>query len=95
MDLIHLSDGVLAAGRDVRWTDDDRSPEIRFQALNAEHETPAVQIEDVARSSVSVFLPLCLDEGWIDEQRTLLQQVRREWPSEVVSTSPGAYEWRR
>ncbi|MFC9757084.1 DUF5959 family protein [Streptomyces sp. NPDC056921] len=87
--------GVLATGGDVCWRDDDRSPEIRVQALNEKHETPAVHVEDVARSSISVFLPLCLEEGWIDDQRKLLQLVRREWPSEVLETSPGAYEWRR
>ncbi|WP_240925158.1 DUF5959 family protein [Streptomyces sp. 196(2019)] len=86
---------VLAAGGDVCWIDDDRSPEIRVQALNKQHETPAVHVEDVARSSISVFVPLCLEDGWIDDQRNLLQLAQREWPSEVLQTSPGAYEWRR
>ncbi|MFG3589478.1 DUF5959 family protein [Streptomyces sp. NPDC047990] len=57
-----------------------------------EHETPAVHVGDVARSLISVFLPLCLEDGWIDDQRRLLQLVRREWPSEVLQTTPGAYE---
>lgn len=86
---------VLATGRDVCWMDGDRSPEIRLQALDEEHGTPAVHVEDVARSSISVFLPLSLEDGWIDGQRKLLRLVRREWPSEVLRTSPGAYEWRR
>lgn len=86
---------TLAAGDDVCWTDDDRSPEIQMQALNDEHGTAAVRIEDATGSGVSVFLPLCLEEGWISDQRRLLEQVRREWPSEVLQTSPGAYEWRR
>ncbi|WP_244258388.1 DUF5959 family protein [Streptomyces sp. Tu 2975] len=86
---------VLATGRDVCWMDNNRSPEIRVQAFNEEHETPAVSVEDVARSGISVFLPLCLEAGWIDDQRQLLQMVRRQWPSEVLQTSPGAYEWRR
>ncbi|MFC8262441.1 DUF5959 family protein [Streptomyces sp. NPDC057291] len=46
-------------------------------------------------SGASVFLPVCLEEGWIDHQRKLLQRVRREWPRKVQQTSPGAYEWRR
>ncbi|MFL3866642.1 DUF5959 family protein [Streptomyces griseobrunneus] len=86
---------VSAAGGDVCWIDDDRSPEIRVQALNKQHETPAVHVEDVARSSISVFVPLCLEDGRIDDQRNLLQLAQREWPSEVLQTSPGAYEWRR
>ncbi|WP_030689626.1 DUF5959 family protein [Streptomyces globisporus] len=86
---------VLAAGGDARWMDDGRSPEIRIQPFDREHETAVVHIEDVARSDISVVLPLCLEDGWIDDQRKLLQLVRREWPSEVLQTSPGAYEWRR
>ncbi|MET8517411.1 DUF5959 family protein [Streptomyces sp. NPDC005077] len=86
---------MLAAGHDVCWIDDDRSPEIRVQALDEEQETLAVQVEDITGSGSSVFLPVCLEEGWIDDQRKLLQRVRREWPREVQQTSPGAYEWRR
>ncbi|MEU5764430.1 DUF5959 family protein [Streptomyces asoensis] len=85
---------TLASGGDVCWTDDDRSPEIQIQALNEEHGTAAVRVEDAAGSGASVFLPLCLEEGWPNDQRRLLEQVRLEWPSEV-QTSPGAYEWRR
>jgi hypothetical protein len=36
-----------------------------------------------------------LEDGWIDEQRRLLELVRKEWPSEVLESSPGVYEWRR
>jgi hypothetical protein len=36
-----------------------------------------------------------LEEGWIDEQRRLLGRVLKEWPSEVLQSSPGVYEWRR
>ena len=85
---------ALATGRDVCWMDDDRSPAIRLQSFDEEHETPAVHVEDVSRSSISVFLPLALEDGWIDDRRKLLQTVRREWPSEVLQTSPGTYEWR-
>ncbi|MFE9742996.1 hypothetical protein [Streptomyces sp. NPDC006477] len=42
-----------------------------------------------------MFLPVCLEKGWIDDQRRLLEQVRREWPREVQMTSSMAYEWRR
>jgi hypothetical protein len=86
---------ALAAGRDACWRDDDRSPGIRLRALDEEHGTPAVRIEDAAGSGTSLFLPLCLEDGWIDDQRKLLRRVRREWPSEVLRTSPGAYAWRR
>ncbi|MER7000642.1 DUF5959 family protein [Streptomyces sp. NPDC000410] len=86
---------LLAAGQDICWRDDDHSPEIRIQPCNEEHETAAVRVEDLGSSCVSVFLPMTLDEGWIDEQRKLLGLVRKEWPSEVLQPAPGVYEWRR
>ncbi|GAX58693.1 DUF5959 family protein [Streptomyces olivochromogenes] len=86
---------LLAAGEDICWRDDDHSPEIRIQPYNEEHETAAVRVEDLGGSCVSVFLPMSLEEGWIDEQRRLLVLVRKEWPSEVLQSSPGVYEWRR
>ncbi|MFF3263790.1 DUF5959 family protein [Streptomyces sp. NPDC002932] len=85
----------LSAGQDICWRDDDHSPEIRIQPYNEEHETVAVRVEDLGRSCVSVFVPLCLEEGWIDEQRRLLVHVRQEWPSEVLEFPWGVYEWRR
>ncbi|MFH8519994.1 DUF5959 family protein [Streptomyces gelaticus] len=85
----------LSAGQDICWRDDDHSPEIRIQPYNEEHETVAARVEDLGSSCVSVFIPLCLEEGWIDEQRRLLAQVRQEWPSEVLESSWGLYEWRR
>jgi hypothetical protein len=86
---------LLAAGQDICWRDDDHSPQIKIQPYNEEHETVAVRVEDLGSSCVSVFLPMSLEEGWIDEQRKLLEQVLQEWPSEVLESSPGAYEWRR
>ncbi|MGW2335879.1 DUF5959 family protein [Streptomyces sp. NPDC001685] len=96
-DLEHWSRALdlLAAGQDICWRDDDHSPEIRIQPHNEEHETPAVYVEDPGRSCVSVFLPMNLEEDWIDEQRRLLGRVMKEWPSEVLQSSPGVYEWRR
>ncbi|MEU3892118.1 DUF5959 family protein [Streptomyces sp. NPDC029041] len=78
-----------------RWRNDGHSPEIRIQPYHEEHGTPAVQVEDPGRSCVSVFLPMNLEEGWIDEQRRLFGRVLKEWPSEVLQSSPGVYEWRR
>ncbi|MEV6333072.1 DUF5959 family protein [Streptomyces sp. NPDC051909] len=86
---------LLAAGQDICWRDVDHSPEIKIQPYNEEHETVAVRVEDLGSSCVSVFLPMSLEEGWIDEQRKLLGQVLQEWPSEVLESSPGVYEWRR
>ncbi|MFF5365064.1 DUF5959 family protein [Streptomyces scabiei] len=67
----------------VCWTDDDRSPEIKGQALDEEHGPAAVHVEDATGSGRSVLLALCLEQGWTSDQRRLLEQVRREWPSEV------------
>jgi hypothetical protein len=93
-DWYHALD-LLAAGQDICWRDDDSSPEIRIQPHNAEHETTAVRVEAMSSSCVSVFLPMRLEEGWINEQRRLLGLVRKEWPSEILQSSPGVHEWRR
>jgi hypothetical protein len=85
----------LAAGREICWRDDFHSPEIRIRPHDDVHGTPAVRVEDPSSSCVSVFLPMNLEEGWIDEQRGLLDRVVREWPSEVLRSPPGVYEWRR
>ncbi|MFB6827271.1 DUF5959 family protein [Streptomyces virginiae] len=86
---------ALAAGQDICWRDDDHSPEIRIDPNDAEHDCVAVRVEDLGQSCVSIFLPVCLEDGWIDRQRSLLDLVRKEWPSEVLESSPGVYAWRR
>ncbi|MFE5862265.1 DUF5959 family protein [Streptomyces virginiae] len=86
---------ALAAGQNVCWRGDDHSPEIRIEPHDEEHECVAVRIEDLGRSCVSVVLPVGLEEGWIDRQRSLLDRVREQWPSEVLESSPGVYAWRR
>ncbi|MEV7416346.1 DUF5959 family protein [Streptomyces sp. NPDC089919] len=85
----------LADGQEICWKDDDHSPEIRIHPHDEEQGTVAVRVEDLGASCVSVYIPLALEEGWIDEQRRLLGQVRQEWPSEVLQSSWGVYEWRR
>ncbi|MFF4342544.1 DUF5959 family protein [Kitasatospora sp. NPDC001540] len=68
---------------------------MRVRPFDEEHGAPTVLVEDLGRSCVSVLLPLSLGAGWIDEQRRLLAQVRRAWPSEVHRPAPGVHEWRR
>ncbi|MEU9206328.1 DUF5959 family protein [Streptomyces sp. NPDC048332] len=86
---------LLAAGQDICWRGDGHSPEIRIQPHNEEHGIPAVHVEGPGSSCVSVFLPMNLEKGWMDEQRRLLGRVLKEWPSEVQQSSPDVYEWRR
>ncbi|WP_033224239.1 DUF5959 family protein [Streptomyces virginiae] len=86
---------ALAAGQNLCWRDDDHSPEIRIEPHDEEHECIAVRIEDLGQSCVSVVLAVGLEEGWIDRQRSLLDRVRRQWPSEALESSPGVYAWRR
>ena len=44
---------------------------------------------------MSVRVPVELPPGWIAQQRECLTKVREAYPSEVVETSPNAFEWRR
>jgi hypothetical protein len=48
-------------------------------------------VSDPARSGMSVQIPVTVDE---DANRERLAAVRRAYPREVVSSSPGAYAWR-
>lgn len=81
----------LAAGRDVSWMG-DRAPEIRIR-LEGERGCPDVIVDDVPGSMATVTVPVALEEGWIDDQRRRLGEVRRRWPREVVEPSFGVYEW--
>ncbi|MEU9339461.1 DUF5959 family protein [Streptomyces sp. NPDC048290] len=85
----------LAAGQEICWKDNDHSPEIRIQPHDEDHGSAVVRVEDLGASSASVSLPIKLDDGWIDQQRRLLELVRHQWPSEVLEISAGAYQWRR
>ncbi|MBV6696616.1 DUF5959 family protein [Kitasatospora aureofaciens] len=86
---------ALGAGRDIEWLDLGNGPVIRIEAFNEEQETPVVTIEDGWASCTTAVVPLDLADGWVDEQRRLLDDVVRIWPSETRQTAPGVYEWRR
>ncbi|MFF9115569.1 DUF5959 family protein [Streptomyces massasporeus] len=81
----------LAAGQDIRWMG-GRAPEIRVQ-LEGERGCPEVIVDDVPSSMATVTVPVALEEGWIDDQRRRLDEVRRLWPREVVEPSFGVFEW--
>jgi hypothetical protein len=84
---------ALAAGQDIRWMG-DRAPELRIE-LGDEPGVLEIVVEDEPQSMTMVRVPLVLPAGWIDDQRVLLREIRRVWPSEVVETSPNAYQWRQ
>lgn len=86
---------ALAAGQNVEWLDTGNGPVIRVELPNDNCDVPAVLVEDAPSSGTSATIPIALDDGWIEEQREHLREVVRTWPSEVLKTSPGAYEWRR
>ncbi|MFD5514745.1 DUF5959 family protein [Streptomyces sp. NPDC127066] len=84
----------LAAGRNAVWTDDGRTPEIRFE-LSGRNGTAVIVVADTAVSGTSVRVPVRLADGWAEQHHERLQCVRAAWPQEVVETSLGVYEWRR
>ncbi|MEU6280833.1 DUF5959 family protein [Streptomyces sp. NPDC047028] len=85
---------ALGAGRDAEWLDLGNGPVIRIELPGDDRNYPSVLVEDGSGSCASATIPLALDDGWVEEQRTHLHEVMRAWPSEVLQTSPGAYEWR-
>lgn len=48
-------------------------------------------IEDPDR--LTTILGIRPEGDWVREHQAALLQVRQTWPSEVVETAPGAYEW--
>ncbi|MFH9861933.1 DUF5959 family protein [Streptomyces sp. NPDC017202] len=80
-----------AAGQDTSWMG-GRAPEIRIR-LDGERGCPDVIVDDVPGSMATVTVPVALGEGWVDDQRRRLDEVRRRWPREVVEPSFGVYQW--
>ncbi|MEV5081035.1 DUF5959 family protein, partial [Streptomyces sp. NPDC056159] len=53
----------------------------------------SVTVEDPDR--LTTLLGIRPEENWVHEHQERLQRVRHAWPSEVITTAPGAYEWSR
>ncbi|WP_062641935.1 DUF5959 family protein [Streptomyces maremycinicus] len=64
---------------------------LRLDLLVHEEGRLSVSIHDPDR--LTTVLGIRPEGDWIDVHRQRLEQVRRAWPSEVVETSPMAYEW--
>ncbi|MEV8047182.1 DUF5959 family protein [Streptomyces griseoluteus] len=51
----------------------------------------SVTVEDPDR--LTAVLGIRPDENWVHQHQEDLQRVRQTWPSEVIETAPGAYQW--
>ncbi|MFJ3762785.1 DUF5959 family protein [Streptomyces sp. NPDC090080] len=51
----------------------------------------SVAVEDPDR--LTTLLGIRPEESWVDRHQERLKEVRQTWPSEVIKTAPGAYEW--
>lgn len=51
----------------------------------------SVTVDDPDR--LTTVLGIRPQENWIDEHRERLEQVRQNWPGEVIETAPMTYEW--
>ncbi|MGW0844528.1 DUF5959 family protein [Streptomyces sp. NPDC002787] len=85
----------LENGQNAEWLDTGNGPTIRIECAESDHHDTTVFIEDTSGSYATAILPIALNPGWIQEQRTLLVEGMKTWPMEVVETSPGCYEWKR
>ncbi|MFI5618664.1 DUF5959 family protein [Streptomyces sp. NPDC051567] len=85
----------LAEGQEIEWLDNGNGPVVRIEFQEGDTGVPVVFVEDTSASGTVATIPMVLDEGWVEEQREHLRETLRTWPSEVLKTSPGAYEWRR
>ncbi|KUN09381.1 hypothetical protein AQI95_06110 [Streptomyces yokosukanensis] len=67
----------------------DRGPNLDIHM----HEDGRLSILVNDPDRLTAALGIRPQEEWIAEHRGRLEQVRLAWPSEVVETAPGAYEW--
>ncbi|MFF2522605.1 DUF5959 family protein [Streptomyces liangshanensis] len=84
----------LDRGQDAGWLDQGNGPVVRFEFSDDDRDCPTVLVEDASASGAYVGVPVALEGEWVEEQREHLREVERAWPSEVLVTAPGAYEWR-
>ncbi|MEY9861004.1 hypothetical protein ABH935_006642 [Catenulispora sp. GAS73] len=80
---------LLADDEPVSWLG-DRCPEIEIGPGDGTGFWRAT-VSDPAQSGVIVQIPITIDEA---DSHSRLEDLRRAYPSEVVATSPGAYQWR-
>lgn len=90
--------GVLAAlreGRPATWLDQGNGPVVAFDFPDGLGGDTVIAVEDATGSGAVATLPLGLEGDWVDEQVELLGEVRRQWPSEVLESSYGVFEWKK
>ncbi|MBR7835204.1 hypothetical protein KDL01_18165 [Actinospica durhamensis] len=80
---------ALAEDEPVSWLG-NRCPEIQIGPGDGSGFWHAT-VSDPAQSGAIVQIPITID---VDESRARLTAVQQAYPREVVSTSPGSYEWR-
>ncbi len=85
----------LGTGRSIEWLDTGNGPTVRIEFPDGDTDSPTVLVEDGSSSGTTAAVPVALDSGWVQEQHEHLRKVLDTWPSEVLATSPGAYEWRK
>lgn len=81
----------FATGRDVSWLDSGRTPELRLTHVGESYVE--VTVEDLAEVRISFRADLPHD--WLESHAARLARVRESWPSEVLQSAPGVYEWRQ
>jgi hypothetical protein len=86
---------ALRAGQDVEWLNQGNGPMIRVEWPEDNGEIVLIHVQDATGSGASASIPIVLESDWIQQHQELLDTVRQTWPSEVLVTSPGAYEWNR
>ncbi|MEU9358547.1 DUF5959 family protein [Streptomyces sp. NPDC048301] len=67
----------------------DRGPGLDIRM----HDDGRLSVRISDPDSLTVVLRTRPEGDWIAEHLRRLELVRLTWPSEVVETSPGAYEW--
>ncbi|QNS02253.1 DUF5959 family protein [Streptomyces xanthii] len=86
---------VLREGKPATWLDQGNGPVVAFDFPDGLDGDTVITVEDATGSGAVATLPLGLEGAWVDEQIALLDAVRKQWPSEVLESSYGVFEWKK
>ncbi|MFE9046484.1 DUF5959 family protein [Streptomyces sp. NPDC007818] len=74
----HVLDEV-EAGRDAVWREHARVAEIGIQLVHREEDQDQITVTVADQQTTRVAINLEVNRGWIEEQRALLDRIRKAW----------------
>jgi hypothetical protein len=84
----------LESGEDSSWlTESGRTAEVRFDCDELDRGLLTVRVDEPNGARAAGEVVVDVGDGWIDDLRLRLAEVRRAFPRETAETSPGVWVW--